>query len=90
MRAHVILPEELVNEVDQAAGTRKRSAFVEAAVREKLARQRQSEALRGLAGILEPGDYPEWATPEQTSAWVRAQRRLDNESLARKLARLEG
>lgn len=88
MRAHVILPEELVNEVDQAAGTRKRSAFVEAAVREKLARQRQSEALRGLAGILAPADYPEWATPEQTSAWVRAQRRLDNERLARKLAPL--
>ncbi|MBI2912278.1 MAG: hypothetical protein HYY05_09045 [Chloroflexi bacterium] len=90
MRAHVILPEELVNEVDQVAGTRKRSAFFEAAIREKLARERQSEALRGLAGILAPEDYPEWATPEQTSAWVRAQRRLDDESLARKLARPEG
>ncbi len=81
MRTHIIIAEELIKDVDRVAGKRKRSRFIEEAIREKLARddldtiwKKQAGILKG-AGILNPADYPEWETPEKTSAWVRALRR---------------
>jgi hypothetical protein len=85
MRAHVVLPEELVEEIDRVAGKRKRSHFLEAAVREKLAREALSVALREAAGSLDPADYPQWVTPQASSEWVRNSRREDNARLERKL-----
>jgi metal-responsive CopG/Arc/MetJ family transcriptional regulator len=86
-RAHLILPDELLDQVDRIAGPRRRSAFVEAAVREKLAREVLGSALREAAGILDLANYPEWETPEKVAAWVRAGRRADDARLARKLER---
>lgn len=74
VRAHVVLPRELVEAVDSLVGQRKRSEFVEAALREKVARERLGKALKTSAGILNPADYPEWSTPEKTSEWVHALR----------------
>ncbi len=71
MRTHVLLPRELVEELDRLAGQRKRSRFVEEAIAEKIAHQRQATALEQYAGILDPAKHPEWSTPEKTSAWVR-------------------
>ena len=88
-RAHVVLPEELIDEVDRVAGKRKRSRFVEEAIREKLARDRLSVALRESAGILDLSEHPHWATPEKTSAWVRSLRAEAEERLRRKLRGLE-
>jgi hypothetical protein len=81
----VVLPDDLVEEVDRLAGRRKRSEFVEAAIREKLARGVLAVALTEAAGMLNPADYPEWQTPEAVSAWVRASRRDDDARLARKV-----
>ena len=80
VRTHVILPEALVERVDSLVGKRRRSRFVEEAIREKLTRDAQTEALRAAAGALASYDYPEWSTPEATSAWVSALRRNDTES----------
>lgn len=87
MRAHVILPEQLVEEIDRLAGKRGRSAFIEEAVRSRLAILRQQHAMRKGAGILKDYDYPDWATPEKTSEWVRKSRELDNQRLEEMLAR---
>ena len=87
MRTHIVLPEDLLSEVDRLAGKRRRSRFVEAAVREKLRREALSLALEDSAGVLSAADYPEWVTPEKASAWVRSSRRADNERLVRKLRR---
>ena len=84
-RAHVVLPEELVKEVDRVAGQRRRSRFIEVAIREKLSREVRSGALRASAGILDPADYPHWETPEKVSAWVRDRRADDNARVARKV-----
>ena len=89
MRAHIVLPEELIERVDKIAGRRKRSRFVEEAIEEKLSRKALRVALTKTAGILKPGDNPEWSTPEKTSAWARKIRQQDNERLAQKLAGLE-
>lgn len=84
-RAHIVLPEDLLEEVDRLAGKRRRSQFVEAAIKEKLARERLRLALDSSAGALDVADYPNWNTPEKLTAWVRASRQADNDSLRNKL-----
>ncbi len=85
MRTHVVLPADLVKEVDRVVGTRKRSRFVEEAIREHLRREALSAALGESAGVLTDEDYPEWDSPEQVSTWVRQSRRGDTERLERQL-----
>lgn len=86
-RAHVVLPEDLLEAVDRVAGKRKRSRFVEAAIREKLSREALSAALRESAGAIDLSSYPEWQNPEGVSAWVRSGRKEDDARIARKLTR---
>ena len=83
MRTHVILPDRLIEEVDEVVGKRKRSHFVEEAIREKLKRGALMKALRETAGVLSPEEYPEWETPAKTAAWVRESRRRDAVRLGR-------
>ena len=85
IRTHIVIPEDLINEVDRLAGRRKRSRFVEDAIREKLAREALSDALATSAGSLSPSDYPEWNSPAAISAWVKHGRREDDARLARKV-----
>ncbi|HUG15874.1 MAG TPA: hypothetical protein VMM78_12760 [Thermomicrobiales bacterium] len=73
-RTHVVLANDVLEELDRLVGKRKRSQFIEEAVRAKLQRERQRIALRDGAGILKDKDYPEWETPETIYAWVREQR----------------
>jgi metal-responsive CopG/Arc/MetJ family transcriptional regulator len=79
MRAHMVLPEALVKQVDAVVGKRKRSRFVEEAVREKLRREGLLAALKETAGALSEESHPEWATSEKAAAWVRESRRQDEE-----------
>jgi metal-responsive CopG/Arc/MetJ family transcriptional regulator len=71
-----VLSEGLLKEVDRLAGKRKRSRFVEEALKEKLSRERLKHALNVSAGVLDPIDYPDWNTPEKASAWVRSSRQI--------------
>ncbi len=87
MRAHIILPEELVGEVDRLAGKRGRSRFIEEAVQERVRREKLRAALHSTAGILKAEDYPEWSIPAKISEWVRRSRELDNKRLEEKLRR---
>jgi hypothetical protein len=77
MRAHISLPKELVEEIDELAGPRKRSEFIEEAIRYKLLNERQKRALANPGPSLDPKKYPHWATPELTSKWVHDMRRAD-------------
>lgn len=78
VRTHVLLPKELVARIDEHVGSRRRSEFVAETLRKELDRNRilkLAEAARGEARRMgNQGDPPEWATPEGTLAWVRAQR----------------
>jgi len=85
VRTHIVVPGELIQAVDRVAGKRRRSRFVEEAIREKLSRQLLSAALAATAGALSPADYPEWDAPEKVSAWVKVGRQEDDARLARKL-----
>jgi len=87
VRTHVVLPRGVIEAVDRIAGRRNRSEFIAAEVRDSLIRALQREALENTAGVLAGSDYPEWETPEKTSAWVRKLRAEDNRRLERKLRR---
>lgn len=43
MRVHIIIPKELIDDVDRIAGKHKRSRFIEKAIREKLLHLRQEK-----------------------------------------------
>ena len=83
MRTHLILPEELVSRIDGLVGKRKRSRFVEEAVREKLRKETLLSALEQTAGVLAEDDCTEWATPEAAAALVRDSRQRNDERLDR-------
>lgn len=74
VRTNLLLPRELVDEVDRFAGERGRSRYVAEALRARLKRDRLKEAIEKTAGVLRPEDYPEWATSENVVEWVRARR----------------
>jgi predicted transcriptional regulator len=75
MRAHIVLPDDLVEEIDRIVGKRQRSAFIAEATRERLRREKRTRALQQGAGILKEEDYQHWATPEKVARWVRKVRR---------------
>jgi metal-responsive CopG/Arc/MetJ family transcriptional regulator len=79
VRTHVVIPKELLDAVDRLVGRRKRSAFLTEALAEKVAHEELGRALASSVGILTAEDYPEWATPEKTSEWVRELRALDDD-----------
>ena len=74
-RTHVLLPTELIGEIDRRVGVRRRSAFLAEAARHELRRRNQLATLETFAGYLKDVDVPGWESPEAASAWVREQRR---------------
>ncbi|HSI99323.1 MAG TPA: hypothetical protein VLA59_02935 [Patescibacteria group bacterium] len=71
VRTNLLLPKELVEEVDHFAGPRGRSRYVAEALAEKLRRDRLREAVAATSGSLRAADYPHWRTSEDVVAWVR-------------------
>lgn len=71
VRTNMLLPKELVEEVDQYAGPRGRSRYVAEALEERLRRDRLRQAVRATAGVLRDRDYPDWRTSDDVVAWVR-------------------
>ncbi len=82
-RTHVILPDDLLAEIDALVGKRKRSAFISEAASKEIKRRRLIEAARLAGGSLRNAETPpEWETSEGAAAWVRslrhAPKNLDN------------
>ncbi len=74
VRTNLLLPEDLVEQIDHFAGPRGRSRYVAEAVRARIRRDRLREVVESTFGVLDPADYPEWSTPEKVVEWVRARR----------------
>ena len=58
-RAHVILPEDLLTDVDQLAGPGQRSTFLAEIIRQEVHRLKLSSALREARGSWKIEDHPE-------------------------------
>ena len=69
-RAHVVLPDELLRDVDARVGQRRRSEFIQEAIEEKLTRLSRLEAFERVVGSLKDVDTPGWETPEAAAQWV--------------------
>ncbi len=68
------LPADLVAELDEVAGVRGRSAYVEKTLRAALRRERMFQVWSEVAGSLDPEKYPHWRTSEDVVRWVREMR----------------
>jgi metal-responsive CopG/Arc/MetJ family transcriptional regulator len=75
IRTHVLLPKDLLDDIDCVAGRRGRSRFIAKATHEYLKRLRRVVAAEAVAGSLAKNHIPEWDTPESAAEWVRALRR---------------
>ena len=73
-RAHVLLPEDLLEEIDSLVGARRRSQFIAETIAAELHRRQLKAAIAEMAGALADVDIPGWETPDAAAAWVRALR----------------
>ncbi len=72
-RTHVVLPEELIKQIDTLVGKRGRSAFLTEVAQREIIRLRQVRMLEELASRppANASDHPEWEDPAD---WVRKMR----------------
>lgn len=82
MRAHVLLPDDLMEELDRRAGKRGRSRLIEEVMRDWLRRQRLLAALRDFQGAFADDPVPGWEDPV---GWVRQIRAESDRRLRRAL-----
>jgi Arc/MetJ-type ribon-helix-helix transcriptional regulator len=74
MRLHISLDDELVEELDERVGKRRRSTFISETLRRALDDERRWEDINAGLGALSDSGHDWDADPD---GWVRAQRRSD-------------
>jgi metal-responsive CopG/Arc/MetJ family transcriptional regulator len=74
MRLHISLDDDLVKELDERVGRRRRSTFISETVRSALEDERRWEDIEAGLGAL-AGREHEW--DRDPAAWVSAQRHGD-------------
>ncbi len=72
VRTNLLLPKELVDEVDAFAGPRGRSRYVAEALTERLRRDKLRRVVAETAGAWR--DHPLFPTSEAVVEWVRERR----------------
>ena len=70
-RTHVVMSDEVLEAIDEVAGKRGRSRFLEQAAKERLERLELERALKDTAGIVHGRGYDHWRDRETTAKWVR-------------------
>jgi metal-responsive CopG/Arc/MetJ family transcriptional regulator len=73
-KAHLVLPREILEEVDQIAGKRKRSLFIAEATREKLQRERFLRTLEETQGAWSDKNHPDLKTARDMEQFVSDKR----------------
>ncbi len=74
-KAHLVIPGEILEEVDKIAGKRRRSLFIAEATQEKLERERILKTLDETAGAWSDKSHPELKTARDVEQYVREKRR---------------
>lgn len=78
VRTNLLLPKELVDEVDHYAGPRGRSRYVAEALAERLRRDRLLEVVTATAGAWR--GHPLFPNSEAVVEWVRQRRAEQTDS----------
>lgn len=81
-KAHVIIDENILKEIDRLMGKKKRSSFIAGAAKKELKRFNQLLLLKKLKGTWKDEDHPDMNSKNGTYKWVRKQRERD-EKLSR-------
>jgi hypothetical protein len=74
-RTHIVIPDQLAQEIDAVVGKRGRSSFLVTAAMHELSRLRQLQAIESIAGFWKDKDHPE--LKDGAATWVAKQRQLD-------------
>ena len=82
-KAHLVFPGEILKEVDQIAGKRKRSLFIVEATQEKLERERFLKALEETKGAWTADRHPELKTKSDLERYLKENRRSYRKRLQR-------
>src|SRR5258707_465014 len=78
-RAHILLPQDLIKEIDSIVGPRRRSAFLVETARDAV---RRTKLLRFLENDVPSGQDRDVAEPADSGArWVRKLRRESDKRL---------
>jgi hypothetical protein len=78
-RAHVVLSEDLVREIDKIAGARGRSAFLADLAEREIKRQRLLNLFKREEPVWKDEDHPE--LEQGAAAWVRKIRAENDDRL---------
>jgi metal-responsive CopG/Arc/MetJ family transcriptional regulator len=81
--AHLVIPHDLLEEVDQIAGKRKRSLFIAEATREKLQRERFLKTLEETQGAWSGKNHPNLKTARDMEQFVSDKRQSYRKRLKR-------
>ena len=73
-KAHLVIPAEILSEVDKIAGKKKRSLFIAEATREKLEKERFLKTLEETHGAWTDQNHPELRTHKDVEHYVREKR----------------
>ena len=74
VKAHLVFPSEILEEVDKISGKRKRSLFIAQATREKIERERFVRTLEETKGAWNDKNHPELQTPEDMERYLKEKR----------------
>jgi hypothetical protein len=74
VKTHLAIPEDILAEVDQVAGKRRRSLFIAEATREKLERERFLKVLEATGGAWSDKKHPELKAARDVETYVREKR----------------
>ncbi len=73
-KAHLVIPQEVLDEVDQVAGKKKRSLFIAQATKEKLDRERFIRTLEETRGAWTEDRHPDLRRPKDMETYLRKAR----------------
>jgi len=79
MRAHVVMPKEVVAKIDRLVGARRRSRFINDAVARELAHLELMEAAEAAMGSAKSESRPWGDTAESIAQWVHDDRQASLE-----------
>jgi len=82
-KAHLVIPRDILEEVDQIAGRRKRSLFIAEATREKLQRKRFLKTLDETQRVWTDKNHPELKTVRDMEKFVSDKRQSYRKRLKR-------
>lgn len=83
IKAHLVFPRDILEEVDKITGKRRRSLFIAEATREKLERERFLKTLEETKGAWKDKNHPELKAAKDMERYVREKRQSYRKRLKR-------